>query len=520
MGAAPALSSLEYPYGQGHEYFERIISILDSGEGNSMDMSNLEQELEKRGRELMRILLQEHLNNRSPGTSNEPVRDANGIKRIETPAHERKIETVFGRVELNRAGYGNKGCKSLHPLDAELNLPPEIYSLELQRRVAEEAAKNSFDEVVETIAKTTGGSVPKRQAEEVVQRAARDFDAFYETRKCRCSEEKATVSVLAITADGKGVVLHERDLREKTRKAAEKRRQKMGKRLSQGEKKNAKRMATVAAVYTTDSFERSPDDLVSESGPRIKKMKRPPIENKRVWASLEKKPEEIIQEAFTEAQNRDPNHEKNWVALVDGNNTQINILRNIAKTQGIDLTIIVDVIHVIEYLWSAGRVFHPESGPELEQWVEHRLRKILEGKAGHMAGGMRRSATRKKISTEKRKPVDKCATYLLNKSPYLKYNRYLSKGFPIGTGVIEGACRHLVKDRMEITGAKWTLQGAEAVLRLRALRSSKDFDEYWTFHEDCEYKRNHQALYAGGFVPSTTNSKSSSENTGHLKIIK
>ena len=97
MGAAPALSSLEYPYGQGHEYFERIISILDSGEGNSMDMSNLEQELEKRGRELMRILLQEHLNNRSPGTSNEPVRDANGIKRIETPAHERKIETVFGR---------------------------------------------------------------------------------------------------------------------------------------------------------------------------------------------------------------------------------------------------------------------------------------------------------------------------------------------------------------------------------------------------------------------------------------
>ena len=235
---------------------------------------------------------------------------------------------------------------------------------------------------------------------------------------------------------------------------------------------------------------------------------------------MKKKPEEIIQEAFTEAQNRDPNHEKNWVALVDGNNTQINILRNIAKTQGIDLTIIVDVIHVIEYLWSAGRVFHPESGPELEQWVEHRLRKILEGKAGHMAGGMRRSATRKKISTEKREPVDKCAIYLLNKSPYLKYNRYLSKGFPIGTGVIEGACQHLVKDRMEITGAKWTLQGAEAVLRLRALRSSKDFDAYWTFHEDCEYKRNHQALYAGGFVPSTTNSKSSSENTGHLKIIK
>jgi len=520
MGAAPALSSLEYPYGHGHEYFEGIISILDSEEGNSMDMSNLEQELEKRGRELMRILLQEHLNNRSPGKSREPVKDVDGIKRIETPAHERKIETVFGRVELNRAGYGNQGCKSLHPLDAELNLPPEIYSLELQRRVAEEAAKNSFDEVVETIAKSTGGNVPKRQAEEVVQRAAMDFDAFYEMRKCCCSEEETTGSVLAITADGKGVVLHERDLREKTRKAAEKRRQKMGKRLSKGEKKNAKRMATVAAVYTTDSFKRSPDDLVSESGPRIKKMKRPPIENKRVWASLEKEPEEVIKEAFTEAQNRDPNHEKNWVALVDGNNTQIKILRNIAKAQGIDLTIIVDIIHVIEYLWKAGRVFHPESGPDLERWVEHRLRKILEGKAGHIAGGMHRSATRKKISKKKREPVDKCATYLLNKSPYLKYNRYLSEGFPIGTGVIEGACRHLVKDRMEITGAKWTLQGAEALLRLRALRSSKDFDAYWIFHEDCEYKRNHQEFYADGSVPATTNTKPSAKDTGHLRIIK
>jgi len=184
MGAAVALSSLEYPYGHGQEYFEQIIGLLDSKEGNSMDMSKLEQELEKRGRELMRILLQEHLNNRSPGTSSEPVRDADGIERIETPAHERKIETVFGRVELNRSGYGEKGCESLHPLDAELNLPPEIYSLELHRRVAEEAAKNSFEEVVETIAKTTGGHVPKRQAEQLVQRAVQDFDAFYDTRKC------------------------------------------------------------------------------------------------------------------------------------------------------------------------------------------------------------------------------------------------------------------------------------------------------------------------------------------------
>jgi len=199
---------------------------------------------------------------------------------------------------------------------------------------------------------------------------------------------------------------------------------------------------------------------------------------------------------------------------------QIKSLNRIAKADGLDLTIIVDVIHVIEYLWDAGRAFHPESGPKLEQWVQHRLRNILQGKAGLMAGGMRRSATRKKLSDKERKPVDKCATYLLNKSPYLQYDRYLSKGLPIGTGVIEGACRHLVKDRMEITGAKWTLQGAEAVLRLRALRSSKDFDAYWSFHEGCEYKRNHKTLYEDETVPATINLKPPVRVGGHLKKIK
>ncbi len=519
MGAALALTSLEEHFGQSHKCFEEIINILDSREGNSMDFSQLERELEKRGKELLRTLLQEHLEKRSPGKTSEPVTGSDGVDRPDNFSHDRQIETIFGRVKLNREGYGQEGCDSLHPLDAELNIPPELYSLELRRRVAEEAAKNSYDDVVEAISKTTGAKVHKRQAEELVQRAARDFDAFYERRKYCSSCDEQTGSVLAITVDGKGVVLHERDLRENTRKAAEKRRSKMQKRLSKGEKKNAKRMATVAAVYTTDPFQRSPEDLISENGPRIKNLKRPPIENKRVWASIEKKPEEVIKETFEEARFRDPADVKNWVALVDGDKTQIKILRRIARERGIDLTIVVDVIHVIEYLWDAGRAFHPESGPELEEWVQHRLFKILQGKAGQMAGGMRRSATRRKMTAKKREPVDKCATYLLNKSPYLRYDCYLSEGVPIGTGVIEGACRHLVKDRMEITGAKWTLQGAEAVLRLRALRSSKDFDEYWKFHEECEYKRNHQDLYENGIVPATIDSKSD-DNRKKFKIIK
>ncbi len=519
MTAALVMSSLERPHEQGRQCFEHIVHFLDSGEGFSMNHSELERELEKRGRELMRTLLQEHLDSRSPGRCEQPVCGADGIERPRKRLQERKLETVFGTVRARRSGYGQEGVKNLHPLDAELNLPVERYSLELRRRVAEEAAKNSFDETQETIARTTGGHVPKRQAEELAKRAAQDFDAFYEMRQCKTAGDKGTGPVLVITVDGKGVVMHAKDLREQTRKAAAKRKQKMGKRLSKGEKKNAKRMATVAAVYTTEPFERAPEDLVAEASCTLDKAKRPRPEQKRVWASIEKTPEQVIGEAFAEGSHRDPNHGKHWVALVDGNNTQIRILRRMAKEKGVDLTIIVDIIHVIEYLWDAGRVFHPKSGPELENWVRHRLLKVLQGKAGLMAGGMRRSATWKGLSPEARKPVDTCATYLLNKSPYLHYDRYLSQGFPIATGVIEGACRHLVKDRMEVTGAKWRLPGAEAVLRLHALRSSNDFDEYWDFHEACEYKRNHQDLYAGGVVPPTTNSYLPSR-CGHLRVIK
>ena len=119
-----------------------------------------------------------------------------------------------------------------------------------------------------------------------------------------------------------------------------------------------------------------------------------------------------------------------------------------------------------------------------------RLRRIREGKASRVAAAMRRAATVADLSSDTRKPVDTCADYLLRYAPYLHYDRYLAAGCRIATGVIEGACRYLVRDRMELTGARWRLVGAEAVLKLRALRASRDFDAYWDFHEAREYQRN------------------------------
>jgi exonuclease VII small subunit len=519
MTALAELSPLEQSYDQARQEFENIVGHLDSKEASGMTHSELERELEKKGRELMRMLLQEHLDNRGPGQCDQPVCDVGGQERSRMRLQKRKLETVFGTVSVERAGYGQEAAESLHPLDAELNLPDERYSLEMRRRVAEEAAKNSFEEALESIGKNTGGHVPKRQIEELVMRAAQDFDAFYQTRQTLSGEGQGAGSLLAISVDGKGVTMRTQDLREQTRKAAEVRAHKMGTRLSKGEKKNSKRMATVAAVYTIAPFVRTAEELVGNSSCPHPGTPRPRPEQKRVWASLEKEPEQVIEEALAEARHRDPTDKKTWVALVDGNKNQIRILKRLVKKNDLDLTIIVDLIHVIEYLWDAGRVFHPASGPELENWVRYRLLETLRGKAGLMAGGMRRSATLRGLSAKAREPMDVCARYLSNHAPYLRYDRYLAKGLPVATGVIEGACRHLVKDRMAVTGARWSMNGAEAVLRLRALRSSRDFDEYWTFHEAREYERNHQALYAGRIVPPTSPSLSTIKRD-HLKVVK
>lgn len=512
MGALAVNPLPEAAYDQARESFEHMVGYLDSAEANTMTHSELERELEKRGRELMRQMLQEHLDRRGPGRCQEPVCGADGIERRCQRLQERNLETVLGTVSVERTGYGQPGAGSLHPLDAELNLPDERYWLELRRRVAREAAKVSFDQSLESILANTGAHPGKRQLEELVRRAARDFDAFYAQRQATDAGADSA-GLLVISVDGKGIVMRTEDLRQQTRRAAEARRRKMGKRLSKGEKKHAKRMATVATVYTIQAHVRSAEAVMQGAG------KGPRPENKRVWASVEKDPEAVIAQAFAEARQRDPTGVKQWIALVDGAPEQLRLLRRIAKKEGVALTIVMDVIHVIEYLWKAGRVFHPASGAHLEGWVQHRVNNILQGKAGLMAGGMRRSATRRKLSPEDRKPVDTCARYLLNHSQYLQYDRYLARGLPIATGVIEGACRHLIKDRMDVTGARWSLSGAEAVLRLRALRSSGDFDQYWRFHERCEYQRTHQSRYADGIVPRTEQS-TSEYRAPHLRVIK
>ena len=533
MGAAIAwqAETATDPFADTRAAFERLLRVARSEETQRMKHSDLERLLAKEGQQLMRQLYQDCVDEQAQAEVADEVVDAQGRQRTRKRQQHRELETIFGTVGVDRSGYGAQGEASLHPLDAQLNLPDERYSLELRRRAALEASKSSFDETVETLHRYTGAEIGKRQVEELVRRAAEDFDAFYEQRHQAAAEQAAAEqaaaeqaaedqtaadqtaaeppaadALLVISSDGKGVVMHQQDLRPATRTASERTpRSKMGTRLSKGEKRNRKRMSTVAAVYSVAPHVRTPQQMLAvlardeQAEPR-RQCPRP--QHKRVWASLEHEPRQVLEEAFREALQRDPHRTRRWVAVVDGNQRQLDILKDLAERHNLQLTIVLDIFHVLEYLWKAGHALCAEGSKTLEQWVLHRLGRVLEGRAVQVAAGMRRSATKRRLTTRQREPVDRSANYLLKYQDYLAYDQYLATGLPIGSGVIEGACRHLVNDRLGITGARWRLRGAEAVLRLRALRSSGDFDQYWAFHEARQWQRTHQQRYADGQVPS------------------
>ncbi len=504
MGAALVEVELAGPmFARARAHAARVEGMLTSDDMVRKEHSELEEMLHAQGREWARLMLEENLRLRAQLEQRRDVTGADGVERTTVRDSDRHLETLVGRVPVDRLAYREPGSEDLHPMDASLNLPREMYSHGMRRLVAKEAAKSSFDEVVETVRDFTGTTVGKRQVEEMAIRAAQDFDAFYEHRAA--SRDHAE-DLLIISTDGKGIVMRHEDLREGTRLKAEQSAHKLSTRLTPGEKANRKRMAQVATVYSIAPFVRSPSDILHSLRDATEvNTKRPRPAEKRVWASVEKSSRSVIREAFEEAERRDPDRKRRWVVLVDGEKSQLRAVKAEAKRLGVEVTIIADVIHVLEYLWTAARALFDGSNAKAEKWVADRLQALLTGKSGgDVAKTIRWWESRDgALSEAAHKAITKSCTYLADRTRtrLMRYDAALRDGLPIATGVIEGACRHVVKDRMDRTGARWSLTGAEAVLRLRALRASKDFDAYWVFHLEQEKLRNHASRYEEGVIP-------------------
>ena len=439
-----------------------------------LPLHQIESQQQTKGREVQRLLLQAHLQLRGDGDVG-PVlcvpQTAGAVWHTRRRLSTRVLKTIFGPVKLHRMGYSRYGASSIYPLDRALALPARSFSYELQRRLVKAAVQNPFLESVQTIAELTGVSASKRSLEAILPDAAQDFDAFYRQR----SVAHATGSILVAAVDGKGIPMVKPGGAQPTH------------RLTKGQKANKKRMATVATVFTRAPWVRTPQQVIESLFPTRRKADAPAPsrpENKRVWASLLKGKTAVIQEVAEEMDRRDPLRSLTRLALTDGERAlQIRVDRKL------NVTLILDLMHVLEKLWKAAYVFHDEGSLAADLWVMDHALRILFGDVGQVVKGIRQSITKRALSGPKRKTLDDVADYLHRNRARMRYDEYLANGWPIASGPVEGACKNLIKDRMERSGMRWTEQMAEAIVQLRAIYLSGDFDAYWEFHIEQDQRR-------------------------------
>lgn len=430
----------------------------------------VEQQQDPKGREVQRLLLQAHVQLRGTGDVGPALAVVDGESLTLLPhrrLQRRTLKTVFGPIDIDRIGYGGRGHQSIHPLDADLQLPERSFSYELQRRLVKAAIQGPFREATSRILDSTGLTIHNHSLEPLLVEAAADFDGFYQQRIADPSQPSASLLVVAVDCKGIPMVKPEPN--------------RPPLRIAKEQKTNKKKMATVAAVFTKAPFIRTPQQVVDSifrSGPKDATKQSPSKpENKRVWASLTKGKSVVMDEVQQEVLRRDPDGLKTLVALTDGERAlQIRV------SQRMKLTLILDLIHVLERVWRASHVFQPEGTAEAEVHAKLMALRILEGDVAQVIKGLRQTVTKRRLIGSKKKALLAVATYFENNAAYMRYNEYLALGFPIASGPVEGACKNLIKDRMERSGMRWTPSMAEAIVKLRSLYLSGDFDLYWPFH--------------------------------------
>jgi hypothetical protein len=474
-----------------------LVGELTGAGAAPMSFDEIEQQVMVRGREILRMLVQCVMDAHAAAEPRRAgVAGADGVPRTRAErGHARTVVTWFGPVVVRRLAYRAPGGANLHPADAALNLPARRYSWAVQRAAVRYALAGSYEQAQLWLQDLTGVSIGKQQLEQIVAEAAQDAPGFYPARPAAACPAGLP---LAISADGKGVAMRPGARRAETARKARDRTKAFGKRLGTGEKAGDKRIAETGAVFDVvpPQVPRTPEQILGRA-PGQPPPDGPEAVNRWYTADITASRAETIAAVFDQAERRDPGHARTWIALVDGDRHQIQVIRAQAAERGITVTILVDFIHVLEYLWKAAWCFHPPRDPAAEDWVTAQGLDILHGRVPQVIDRIQAlaAADPPRPGTEHDKIIARTLSYLQAKEPYLDYPRALAAGWPIATGVIEGACRHLVADRMGITGARWSLPGAQAMLWLRAIRANGDLNQYWHWHITQEHQRNHLSRY-------------------------
>lgn len=404
--------------------------------------------------------------------------DGREVPRLEE-THNREYVTVFGPFQLERTAYGvREGQKiELMPLDARLQLPGSKFSFLLQDWDQMLTTEQPYAQVSRVLEKILGLRQHVDSLERMSRQMSDDAEHFCWSHEPPPAEEEG--EILVESADGKGVPIRRpadtAPIHEHQHKS--------------GPKPDRKKMAIVATVYTVDRFVRTPQNVVDAlfraTVEQDQRSKRPRPQHKRVYARLSLEDAEgnfldaqpvVLGWMDQEVRQRRGDGQKEIVRIMDGQpslwDTSDVLQDDLPKVD------VLDLLHVTPRLWQAAHVFHKSNSKQAEAFVRSRVLQILQGRVLSVVRGLRRMVSLHKPSLSKRENIAKICGYFENNSHRMRYDKYLSKGYPIASGAIEGACRHVIKDRLERTGMNWTKPGAQAVLSLRAVFVGGHWDSF------------------------------------------
>ncbi len=465
---AEQVSDVEKCIGNSEAKFNLIVTEIVNSK--NLEAHKAESMIFKRLLELGFFLLKLYFANCNQGDYGKTVETAQGqAERGRTS--EKTYFSIFGKIKVTRYLY-HIDKKTFAPLDILLNLPIRCYSYFLSEMFNLLNIKDAYSEGVFFVKKFFGLQISVSASETISGESSSCYEEFYELGKTlKESEEKKDYT--AVSFDGKGVPMIWKEA------------VKITGRQGKGKKRQKKKESLVGVKYNINANIRTADEVADnlvypEKRENENEKKQEKAQNIRYIASIAKPKKEVMEEIYDEIKNEDFIN-KPLLCLMDGSLYLWDQLKTVFKDIS-NKVCILDIIHVLEYIWLIAHIMYKEGSDDAKKYVYKKLKLILEGKIAsyimELQVEMQKSKWKKKSHQEKFKKV---ITYLKNHKQYMKYDEYLSKGYPIGTGVVESACSHVVKDRMEISGARWGINGAESVLRLRSVVKSKDWDNCWDF---------------------------------------
>ncbi len=389
--------------------------------------------------------------------------------------------SIFGKLRVWRHAFTASGQPVVCPLDAALSLPARCYSDVLREWATYGAPDGAYRASQTVLERVLGLTVSVQAIETAVAEDAADVAAFLTEPPSATPTPPGRL--LVVQADGKGVPLvpAETGLPPGPREIRRKR----------GQPPGVKREAIVTAVYTIEPTPRRPADVLAcllpsedaAAAPAERADRARPV-GQELRATLDGKAAAVARLAARAGQYDGP-HVEQRLALTDGADALQQVVRDALP----DYPLVLDIIHALEHLWEAANGLLGERHPERTAWVRERLAQLLDGEALAVAANLRSLADGPALTPTTRALLARTAGYYERNAPHMRYDAYLQAGWPIGTGVVEGACRHLVKDRLEQAGMRWSRAGAQALLDLRAVRLNGQWDAYWRFHRSRQHAR-------------------------------